>query len=143
MTDDELEAAAVAWEAEHGPDRGGLRARFWRLNAEARERAEAERAGTSVWALRRAKTERREREARTRDARDLARARRALRPDGGPPPGDGLDLAGIRQALRDWDGPWPPTQDGLTEQSSRRVRQVLHANGTDWRTEIAAAERER
>lgn len=60
-------------------------------------------------------------------------------PRGGPPPGDGLDITMIRTALRNWDGPWPPTQDGLTDYTSRRVRQVLGDSDTDWRTELAEA----
>ena len=63
---------------------------------------------------------------------------------GGPPPGLGLDVATIRAALREWQaGWWPPPQEQLTDYTARRIHQVLTEEGTDWRTEVAAAEADR
>ena len=68
---------------------------------------------------------------------------RELRSAGGPPTGDGLSVDEIRTRLRQWDGPWPPTQDQLTDYSSRRLRQVLTDARTTWRDEVTAADRDR
>ena len=84
MDDATVEAAIAAWQADHpAEDARGVALRLRRLNAEARERAEAEAAGTTVDALREARAERAERERRDHRQRDLDAARRAI---GGPRP---------------------------------------------------------
>lgn len=77
LTDAELEAALAAWKADHPGERtyAGIEARLRHLNAEAKERAEAEAAGTTVRMLRQVRAEAKAREAAARDARDLAAAR--------------------------------------------------------------------
>jgi hypothetical protein len=73
----------------------------------------------------------------------LLRSRDVASDRGGPPHGLGLTIEAIRAALREWPAGWPPGQTELTDYSARRVRQVLEEAGTDWRTELAAAETER
>jgi hypothetical protein len=123
MDDATVEAALAAYRADHPGERTyvNIESRFRRLNAEARERAEAEATGISVWARHQARDEAKARRAAERDAADLNAARRdegvptALVP--GAPKGSGPsvdDVARVGEELRSPDGT-APTQEAVAE----------------------------
>ena len=80
-------------------------------------------------------------EERSRQIRE--RLRHPITHEGGPPSGVGLTIDHVRQVLRTWEHAWPPTQDGLTGYTGRRVRQVLAGADTSWDEKVAAVESER
>jgi hypothetical protein len=150
MTDADLEAAIEQYKADHPgePTYAGIEGRLRRLNREAWEVEQAHAAGTTVWALRQARTEREAALRAEREHADLEAARRVVAgvTRGGPPPDlDRLTIERIRAALDDWSGAWPPSEDTLAEValgvSDRRIRQVIAdaRPRTSWRRELDEA----
>lgn len=92
LEDADLDAAIAAWQADHfDADElqvWGAERRLRQLNAEARKRAnerrEAEAAGTTTSALKRARAEERQSRAAEREAQELATARRLVAGEGSP-----------------------------------------------------------
>jgi hypothetical protein len=77
---------------------------------------EAARAGTTVAAIRQAKAEERQRRQRMRDERDLARARKAVRRQGGPPRGgDDVSVARIEAMVAELWVNDQPTQEAVAD----------------------------
>lgn len=115
MTDADLDAAIAAWDSDHPDQPGGpMRSRLRRLNAEAKERAEAEAAEADVQrlvdeaveagfdttpeAIRQAIAGRKARVAAERRRRQAEAARRIIGDGRGVPSTDALGIIGLSEA---------------------------------------------
>lgn len=116
MTADEIEAAALAWDAENPEareqDRRGIRLLYWSQDHQLRRRERAASLGITVAEMDALDAERRVRDAAERRAADLARARVAVGLDVAP---DRLTVEAVQAKARELAGPdgGPPTQEVL------------------------------
>jgi hypothetical protein len=120
LDDAQLEAAVAALRADRRAVNDVEVARLRRLNAEARQREADMRAalaaGTTVEAVRQARAEDGQRLRRMRHERDMRRARKAIRPAGGPPRGDGeYAVARIEATVDELWRADPPTQEAVAD----------------------------
>jgi hypothetical protein len=135
VSESELDEAIAAWDVDHPTADDDLRRavmqRLRRLNADAKEREDADAAGTTVLAMRRAKAEAAERRRIAKHARDMDAARVAIADGEALPRGvsqgrlDRYAKAAI--ARREPDGTWPTqavVADGLLLKDDRAIRQV-------------------
>lgn len=147
MTGDDLAAALIEYTSSHpGANVAAVRSRMARLNQEAIERDAAQRAGTTVEAMRAVQAESAARRSAARAAEDLRRARLAVK-KANRITVDERPIDRIRTALREWQGEWPPTQPAILDVTgwadARSIRAACERAGTTWADELRAVERNR